>query len=119
MLVDDDPDTQQIIRLIMNHHQYPLIIAPDAQTALNEISSGKDSPDVVMLDIYLPDGNGFDTLKAIRKAAHGRLPKIVAITAYYNSEVENEMVARGFDGFLRKPLSALQLVPYLQSLVGS
>jgi CheY-like chemotaxis protein len=119
LLVDDDPDTQQIVRLIMDHHKYPLTIAPNAQTALKLLSNANDTPDVVMLDIYLPDGNGYDTLKAIRKSIREHPPLVVAITAYYNFEIEAEMVARGFDGYLRKPFSAVQLVPYLQTLVSA
>ena len=115
LLVDDDEDTQNLLHAVMEHYNYPLSVAADSQGAVDYLA--QHSTDVILLDIFLPDRNGYDTLKIIRKNNPSNPPKIVAITAYYNDETPADMINRGFDGYLKKPLSPTELVPYLRDLM--
>jgi len=115
LLVDDDADTQQIIAMIASHFEYPLAIASTAKAAMDQLSG--ISPDIVMLDIFLPDSSGYTALNEIRSVTFDHPPKVVAITAYYTTDTQAKMLSYGFDGYLPKPISALTLIPYLQNLV--
>jgi two-component system, cell cycle response regulator DivK len=115
LLIDDDPDTQNMVHLIMQNYDYPFEAVDNAAQAVSYLQS--HAPDVILLDIYLPDRNGYDTLKAIKQIPLQNASKIVAVTAFYTTETEQNMRERGFDGFLTKPLSVTQLVPYLHELL--
>jgi len=115
LLVDDDTDTQQIVRMIMDHYKHPITIAHNADAAFRQLS--KSTPDIIMLDIYLPDASGYDTLKVIRATVFEHSPKVVAITAYYTTDTAADMFKHGFDGYCRKPIIASQLIQYLQDVI--
>lgn len=117
LLVDDNRETQDIVRLIMDHHGCPLTIASNAEAALEQLQT--NIPDAILLDILLPDMNGYETLHAIRNAHLPHMPKVIAITGNYTDETPTVMKMRGFDGYLPKPLVPTEVVPYLRALIAS
>lgn len=115
LLVDDDPHACEIFDLVMKHFQFPLKVVGDAETALKYLQS--NHPDVVVMDLFLPGMDGYQALDRIRK--HALIPgsPIVATTAYHTNETQQEVMHRGFDGFIEKPFTPDALVPYLKSVV--
>ena len=59
--------------------------------------------DLVLLDIQLPEMNGFEVARRIRASGHADLP-IIAATALSGADVEKACLAAGMNGYLRKPL---------------
>mgnify|MGYP001445056603 CR=1 FL=1 len=114
LLVDDDPYVCDICQLIFQHHQLPLTTVNNAVTALEYLST--HGADVIILDLFLPDMDGYRVLDAIRRMPHGPQTKVVATTAYYTNDTGQEIIERGFDGYLPKPLQADTLIRYLQSI---
>lgn len=111
LLVDDDPYVCDIFQLILQHHRLPLTSFSDAPSALQYLQT-HDS-DVVILDLFLPEMDGYRALEAIRQLPGGQRCKIVATTAYYTQDTGQEVLKRGFDGYLPKPVVPDKLVPYL------
>ncbi len=115
LLVDDDPDACAIFQLVMNHHQLPLKIVGDAKTALDYLES--NDPDIVVIDIMLPGMDGYQMLHQIRKTRTIPDCRFVATTAYYTSDTSQEVLNRGFDGYIPKPFDSTNLVSYLRGIV--
>lgn len=115
MLVDDDPNACDVFRLVMNHYDYPILIAGDAETALDYLQTYQ--PDVIVLDIFLPGLDGYQTLKQIRRESLAPTSRVVATTAYYTSDTEQEALRQGFDGYLAKPFDPNALVGFLHDVV--
>lgn len=115
LLIDDDPDACAIFKLVMDHHQMPLQVANNAHAALDYLQT--NHPDVVVIDIFLPDTDGYQTLNQIRKKVPVSACRFVATTAYYTNDTPQEVLSGGFDGYIPKPFDATKLVPYLQSIV--
>lgn len=113
LLVDDDPDVQAVFELIMTHHQLPHAVVGDAESALDYLRSY--TPDVVLMDIFLPGLDGFQALSRIRQASLARGSRIIATTAFYTFDTQQEVLNRGFDGYLSKPFDE-GLVDYLRNL---
>lgn len=113
LLVDDDPDVQTVFELVMNHYQLPYAVVGDAESALDYLRSY--TPDIVLMDIFLPGLDGFQALSRIRQSSLAQGSRIIATTAYYTYETEQEVLERGFDGYLPKPFDEA-LVNYLQTL---
>lgn len=115
MLVDDDPNACDVFRLVMNHYDYPILVAGDAETALDYLQSYQ--PDVIVLDIFLPGLDGYQALKQIRRDALAPSSRVVATTAYYTSDTEQEALRQGFDGYLAKPFDPNALADFLRDVV--
>ena len=114
LLVDDDADVRGVFELVMNHHQVPLAVASDAESALEYLQN--HDPSVIVLDIFLPGLDGYQALKQIRKNQLAPNSLVVAITAYYTADSEQDALSRGFDGYLTKPIKTTELVPYLEEI---
>lgn len=115
LLVDDDPDACAIFRLVMDHHHLPVTIVPNAETAIDYLRS--NSADIVVLDLFLPGLDGFQALNQIRKTALAPGSRFVATTAYYTNDTQQEVIERGFDGYIPKPFDSAGLVAYLESVM--
>ena len=113
LLVDDDPDAQTVFELVMQHHNVPFRIVGDAETALDYLKT--NTPDVVLMDIFLPGLDGYQALDRIRRSAIAAGSRIIATTAYYTNDTQQEVIRRGFDGYVPKPFDE-GLVDYLRHI---
>jgi CheY-like chemotaxis protein len=114
VLVDDDRITRDIFKMVFENQGLDLTVLEDAETALAYLES--HTPDVLVLDIMLPGLDGYQALARIRKNGVARGCRIVATTAYYENDTEMDVIARGFDAFLPKPLRPVNLVEFLRNL---
>jgi two-component system, cell cycle response regulator DivK len=112
LLVDDDQDTQNIFKMVMEHSQLPLDICSDAESALMYLQNHQ--PDVIVLDIMLPGIDGYQALDQIRGRSLAPECRLIATTMYYTAETPDDVLKRGFDGYLQKPLKPATLVADLQ-----
>src|SRR5215471_1867577 len=115
LLVDDDTDAQAVFELVMTHYNVPFSIVGDAESALDYLKT--NTPDVVLMDIFLPGLDGYQALDRIRRSAIASGSRIVATTAYYTNDTRQELLQRGFDGYVPKPFDE-GLINYLQELAG-
>lgn len=104
LVVEDHADTLQALSRLLTHFGHEISTAESAESALNMINSKKF--DVVLCDIALPDGNGYDVItEAKRKGA----VKAVAISGFAaRDDVERGRQA-GFDFHLAKPVDFHEL----------
>ena len=116
LLVDDDPDMHNLFQMVMDHHNHELAIVRDAEAAISYLKT--NTPDVIVMDIFLPGIDGFQALHQIRERALAPNCSVIATTAYYTSETKTDVLARGFSGYLPKPLKPSTLVAYLEEVVG-
>src|SRR5438132_12245940 len=110
LLVEDDPSTQSVFQLVMDHYQIDLTIAENERTALAALAVRR--PDIIVLDIFLPGTDGYKILGEIRALEPSPKCPIVATTAYYTTDSLQNMQQAGFDGYLLKPLDPTQIMPY-------
>ena len=116
LLVDDDPDTHNLFQMVMDHHNHQLAIAKDAAEAIRYLQEAT-TPDIIVMDIFLPGIDGYQALHQIRKHELAPNCSVIATTAYYTSETRSDVLARGFSGYLPKPLNPSTLAAYLEDMV--
>ena len=104
LVVEDHSDTLQALSRLLNHFGHEISVADGAQNALNMIDSKEF--DVVLCDIALPDGNGYDV---IAQAKRKRPIKAVALTGFGTSEDVERGKEAGFDFHLTKPVDFHEL----------
>lgn len=110
LVIDDDPSIQEILRIILERSGYQVYKAIDGEEAINQFIDIK--PDLVISDISMPKGDGFNVAIVIRSKEKGdsRIP-ILLISAFYDDVSNRENAVRcGADSFLPKPFTREQLL---------
>ena len=114
LVVDDNKDAADALVALLSVHGYRASAAYSGASAIREADTMR--PDVVLLDIGMPETTGFDVARALRNYKRAPKPVIVAVTGA--SEPSDKLAARmaGFDHYLVKPVEMQALVALLQKL---
>ncbi|HSJ85782.1 MAG TPA: response regulator [Anaerolineales bacterium] len=108
LYVEDNPDNRTLVRRILLSEDYSLLEAANASDALNILK--KERPDLILMDINMPDMDGY-TLTAKIRAMPGfeRIP-ILALTANVMRGDKEKTLEAGCDGYIQKPIDIDQLI---------
>ena len=79
LIADDEPNVTELVRVTLEDDRVRVVAAPDARTALSLASALR--PDVVLLDVQLPDGDGVDVCRRLRQAPEQAATPIIMLTA--------------------------------------
>jgi len=109
LIVEDDYANQQVILGILEETNFQAEIANDGIEAVDKITSG--SYYLIFMDMQMPNMNGYDATKLIRKKGY-TLP-IIALTAYAMKGDEEKCLNAGCDAYLSKPVDAEKLFKIL------
>jgi DNA-binding response OmpR family regulator len=112
LVVDDDPDLLALVGFALTNAGYAVVKAADAPEALRVFDA--EVPDLVILDINLPTGSGFDVCRAIR--GRSQVP-IMMLTARGEEEDLVRALELGADDYLTKPFSPRTLLARVKALL--
>lgn len=87
--------------MLMEHYEIPHLVAQNAPHALQVLR--EHQPTIIIIDLFLPGTDGFQTMRQIREKTDASHVQILATTAYYTKDTRRDVVARGFDGYVSKP----------------
>jgi DNA-binding response OmpR family regulator len=106
LVVDDDPDILRVLKANLELYGYEAILAPDWKAARDVL--GKELPDLIILDITLPDGNGVDICRELK----GRYPKTPVILLTARDRVSDKVLGleSGAEDYIVKPFETLELM---------
>jgi len=105
LVVDDNADAADTLAMILRMDGFAVDTAYGARQALDRAEAFR--PDVVLLDLGLPDMDGFEVARRIRSMHGFEAVRLVAVTGY--GQVEARSRATDFDGYLVKPISQTEL----------
>jgi two-component system, cell cycle response regulator DivK len=108
LVVEDQPDSRQIIRDMLAGTDYEITQAENGEEALAAIA--KQRPDLVLMDIQLPIMDGYTATKQIKADPALRSIPIIAVTCYALPGEEKKARAAGCDDYVTKPFSPRQLL---------
>ena len=109
LVVEDDTSVRNLITTTLKAHEYRYLTAPDGQSAILETSS--HNPDIVLLDLGLPDIDGVEIIKKIRTWSN--MP-IIVISARSEDTDKIDALDAGADDYLTKPFSVEELLARLR-----
>jgi two-component system alkaline phosphatase synthesis response regulator PhoP len=115
LVVDDD---KQLVRLIQSYLQqanYDIITAYDGETALRHIRL--DRPDMVILDVMLPDRDGWDILRAVRSDEKLANLPIIMLTARIEDTDKIVGLELGADDYITKPFNPREVVARVRAVL--
>ncbi len=112
LLVEDNPDIQEMIRSFLRNDDVRLTVAQDGRAGVD--AAMRLCPDVVVMDIQLPLLDGMEATRELRK--HGFKNPILAMTAHAMTGQRQACMDAGFTAFATKPLSRGDFVTLLAAL---
>jgi two-component system cell cycle response regulator DivK len=107
LLVEDHPDTSEIMRKELTFVGYDVLIAEDGQQAV--AFAAHLLPDIIIMDMRLPKLNGFEATRRIRENPKTASIPILAVTAMTAAGDREKCRAAGCDGYLPKPFTYREL----------
>jgi putative two-component system response regulator len=115
LIVDDDEQVRGLLRRVLAAAGYSIEELSSAEDALARIR--EDPPDLVLLDLNLPDKSGHEVLEAVRSEPATRLLPVVMITGSASTAERLRAQSVGVTDFLTKPFSSEELLPRVRALV--
>ena len=113
-MVDDNADVRLLMAHVLRSAGFEVKVVDGGATALAFLRSGEPRPDAVLLDVQMPELDGWDTLERIRVATE--LPVILCTVKGRPSDRERGW-RLGCDGYLTKPFDARALVGEVRSVI--
>lgn len=115
LLVEDDPAILKALTIRLTANRYRVVTATDADSAISVATKVK--PDLIILDISLPGGNGFTIVEQLRTDTKIVNTPVVFITASKRSELWAKAMEIGAHGYLEKPFDSRELIDIVDNLI--
>jgi two-component system KDP operon response regulator KdpE len=112
LIVDDEERMVRFIRLNLEHDGFQVLEAFNGTQAINKIRS--NLPDLVLLDVMMPDMDGFEVLRIVREVS--RVP-VIMLTAKGEEEDRVRGLEMGADDYITKPFSPRELVSRVRAVL--
>jgi DNA-binding response OmpR family regulator len=117
MIVDDDPDMRLGLHVRLKAHNFQTFFAADALSAVSE--ARKCQPDLIILDLGLPAGDGFVVMERFRANVYLAATPVIVVSARDRHANEQRAIKAGARAFLQKPVDNDQLLATINQLLGT
>ncbi|WP_158974143.1 response regulator transcription factor [Cellulophaga sp. L1A9] len=115
LIVDDEPNIVMSLEYAFKKNDFEVFIARDGSEALELLKLR--TPDIVLLDIMMPNVDGYQTLKHIKSTASLKATKVVFLTAKNKASDIEKGLNLGADKYLIKPFSVKKIVAEVLQLM--
>jgi DNA-binding response OmpR family regulator len=116
LLVDDDPELLESVRIALMMHGYEVLTACDGAEALASVE--RDRPDLMVLDLVMPRRSGLTVLDRIHRTAMRSTP-VIMMTANDEQRHRDAAKLRGVSVFLSKPFAIEQLLSEVDTILNA
>ncbi len=116
LIVDDEPNIVMSLEYAFKKKDFEVFIARDGTEAL-EISD-REKPDLILLDIMMPEMDGYETLKRVRDNKDLSHTKVVFLSAKSKEKDVEKGLKMGADSYMTKPFSIKKVISDIEDLLG-
>ncbi|MBF6570865.1 MAG: response regulator [Candidatus Binataceae bacterium] len=116
LIVEDDPDQLALADLRVTTAGYRVRVARNIAELVEELRT-RQHPDVMLLDVMLPDGDGFETLASLRRHSMLALLPVIMLTVVAGTDNIRRGLALGADGYITKPYSKNLLAETIRAVL--
>ncbi len=113
LVIEDDPTVRLLVKKALEHHGGNIEVADTAETG-SKRATGEDF-DMIILDLRLPDGNGYDVCEGIRN--NGIKTPVLILSAEQETDVKVKNLNAGADDYLTKPFSIDELLARIEAIL--
>lgn len=108
LIVEDNDKNMKLIRDILRYHGHATLEATSGADGVRQALASR--PDLILMDIQLPDINGIEALHRIRSVPALDAVPVLAVSASVMPDEQQQIVASGFDAYVTKPISLKSFV---------
>lgn len=115
LYVEDNPDNRNLVRRVLNAEGYAVVEAAQAEQAFRKLES--EDIDLILMDINMPDMDGYTLTAKIKKMEKYRNIPIVAVTANVMRGDREKSLEAGCDGYIQKPIDIDTLAQQIERFI--
>ncbi|MCX7716322.1 MAG: response regulator [Endomicrobia bacterium] len=115
LVIEDDLELQDLIKFTFQHMGYDIYQAYDGKEGLKKVKEVQ--PDIVILDVIMPEMNGFEVLEELRKDPQTCLLPVIMLTSLSHAKDRITGVKLGADEYLVKPVEPYEIVARVEALL--
>lgn len=113
LIADDDDNLRSMLAAALRHHGFRVSAVANGREALAAVAA--DNPDLIVLDVMMPELDGFDTCKRLR--SDGNKTPVLFLTARDSTEDKVQGLTMGGDDYLNKPFSIEELAARINAIL--
>jgi two-component system cell cycle response regulator DivK len=117
LIVEDNEKNMKLVRDILQHKGYATLEAETGQDGVR--LAIEQRPDLILMDIQLPDIDGIQALRLIREQPALDATPVLAVSASVMPDEQQKIVTSGFDAFITKPINVRQFLDAVQRFLAS
>jgi class 3 adenylate cyclase len=114
LVVDDTPQNARLLEAILTPHGYSVALAHSGGEGLDKVRT--EQPDLILLDILMPDMTGYDVCRSLREDAGTRLLPVIMLTSSGDQD-KVDAIEAGADDFIARPFNQQELLSRVRSLL--
>lgn len=112
LVVDDNPLSRKLLNEMLRAEGFSVLNAASGGEALSTIA--KQQPDIVLLDIMMPEMDGFEVVRRLKANEETRSTPIIMVTALDDEGASKRLANAGIDSILTKPIDRWELISLLK-----
>ena len=115
LVVDDSEDMRVLLQRLLERAGYRVVLAEDGRASLTQAKL--HHPDLILMDLSLPDIDGWEAVGYLRKMSEFRTTPIIAVTAHVSPMEEERAIAAGCTAHIGKPFNTRALLQVIERLL--
>jgi len=116
LVVEDTPANIKLVTMLLEKDGYQVLQAENGTDGIR--LAQLHLPDIILMDIQLPDMDGLTAIRLLREGEETRHLKIVALTAFAMEGDEDKMLENGCDGYIAKPIRYQSFLQEVKRVLG-
>lgn len=116
LIMEDDEDTQGMVRFLLEYKGYEVLVARDGKHGLEIARSEK--PDLILLDLAMPEMDGLSVAHKLKGDPSTKAIPVIAVTAYTMLSDKRMAMNAGCDGFIGKPMNVPDFIAEVEKFLG-
>ena len=117
LLVEDNPANLALMKYLLEASGYTILTATNGREGV--VVAQQESPDVILMDLQMPNMNGYEAARQVKEVPALRGVPIIAVTAAAMVGDRDKILARGFDGYIAKPITPERFVSEVEGFIAS
>jgi CheY-like chemotaxis protein len=115
LIIEDHADIRRVLSMTLQHLGYETVEANNGRSGID--LTLRERPDLVLLDLSLPDVSGFEMAKTIKKDPRTAEIPVVGLSAYAEQDTASRALAAGMADYLVKPADSQKLAAVIKKLI--
>jgi CheY-like chemotaxis protein len=117
LLVEDNPANLALMQYLLQASGYTTLTAADGREGI--AVAQREPPDVILMDLQLPIMDGYEAARQMREVPTLQSVPIIAVTAFAMVGDRDKILARGFDGYIAKPITPERFVSEVEAFIAA